>query len=82
MGDAMILKIYLLITLFFAVLTLVSILRACVAARARSTRTRRVLARYAGMDYNSSRSEIAARVAARSSLDAHKLETLIGLLDF
>ena len=41
------------------------------------TRTRRVLARYAGLDYNSSRSEIAARVAERSSIDAHKLETLM-----
>ena len=40
-------------------------------------RTRRVLARYAGVDYNSSRSEIAARVAARSNLDAHQLETLM-----
>ena len=41
------------------------------------TRTRRVLARYAGMDYNSSRSEIAQRVAARSTIDAHQLETLM-----
>lgn len=41
------------------------------------SRTRRVLARYAGMDYNSSRTEIASRVAARSSLDAHGLETLM-----
>ena len=41
------------------------------------TRTRRVLARYAGMDYNSSRSEIAARVASRSNLDGHKLEILM-----
>ena len=40
-------------------------------------RTRRVLARYAGVDYNTSRAEIAARVAARSSLDAHRLETLM-----
>jgi hypothetical protein len=40
-------------------------------------RTRRVLARYAGLDYNSSRSEIAARVAARSNLDALQLETLM-----
>ena len=40
-------------------------------------RTRRVLARYAGVDYNSSRSEIAKRVAARSSLEAHSLETLM-----
>ena len=41
------------------------------------TRTRRVLARHAALDYNSSRSEIAARVAERSSIDAHKLETLM-----
>lgn len=41
------------------------------------TRTRRVLARYAGMDYNSSRSEIAKRVAERSTIDANKLETLM-----
>jgi Domain of unknown function (DUF4350) len=41
------------------------------------TRTRRILVRYAGMDYKSSRSEIAARIASRSSLDAHKLETLM-----
>ena len=41
------------------------------------TRTRRVLARYAGMDYNSSRSEIARRVAERSTIDANKLETLM-----
>ncbi|MEP6741953.1 MAG: DUF4350 domain-containing protein [bacterium] len=40
-------------------------------------RTRRVLARYAGVDYNSSRAEIATRVAARSSLEAHRLETLM-----
>lgn len=40
-------------------------------------RTRRVLARYAGVDYNTSRAEIAARVAARSSLEAHQLETLM-----
>ncbi|HEX6719018.1 MAG TPA: DUF4350 domain-containing protein [Pyrinomonadaceae bacterium] len=40
-------------------------------------RTRRVLARHAGVDYNSSRSEIAARIASRSSLNAHKLETLM-----
>ncbi len=40
-------------------------------------RTRRVLARYAGMEYNSSRSEIAARVAARSSLEARSLEVLM-----
>jgi hypothetical protein len=41
------------------------------------SRTRRVLARYAGVDYNSPRTEIAARVAARSSLDAHQVETLM-----
>ena len=41
------------------------------------SRTRRVLARYAGVDYNSSRSEVAARVATRSTLDAHKLEVLM-----
>lgn len=41
------------------------------------TRTRRVLARYAGMDYNSSRSEIAQRVAERSTIDANKLDTLM-----
>ena len=41
------------------------------------SRTRRVLARYAGMDYNSPRSEVARRVASRSSIDAHQLETLM-----
>jgi hypothetical protein len=41
------------------------------------SRTRRVLARYAGVDYNSSRSEIAKRVADRSRLTAHQLETLM-----
>lgn len=41
------------------------------------TRTRRVLARLAGLDYNSSRSEIASRVAERSSIEEHKLETLM-----
>ncbi|MGH9883728.1 MAG: hypothetical protein ACRD6N_20075, partial [Pyrinomonadaceae bacterium] len=41
------------------------------------TRTRRVLARYAGVDYNSPRSEIAARVAMRSTLDARQLEVLM-----
>jgi len=35
-------------------------------------RTRRVLTRYAGVDYNTSRPEIAARVASRSSLEAHR----------
>jgi hypothetical protein len=41
------------------------------------TRTRRVLARYAGVDYNSSRSEIAARIGSRGTIDAQKLETLM-----
>lgn len=41
------------------------------------SRTRRVLARYAGVDYNSPRSEIARRVADRSTLNAHQLETLM-----
>jgi hypothetical protein len=41
------------------------------------SRTRRVLARYAGMDYNSPRAEIARRVASRSSIDADQLETLM-----
>jgi len=41
------------------------------------TRTRRVLARYASVNYNSSRSEIAARIAARSKVEAHQLETLM-----
>lgn len=40
-------------------------------------RMRRVLARYAGMEYNSPRAEIAARVAARSSLDSRSLEILM-----
>lgn len=41
------------------------------------SRTRRVLTRYAGVDYNSSRKEIATRVAARSTLSAHQVETLM-----
>jgi hypothetical protein len=41
------------------------------------SRTRRVLARYAGVDFNTSRSEVASRVAMRSSIDAHSLETLM-----
>ena len=41
------------------------------------TRTRRVLARQAGVDYNSSRSEIATRIAQRSSIDRTELETLM-----
>jgi len=40
-------------------------------------RTRRALTRYAGMDYNSPRSQIALRVAARSSLESQPLETLM-----
>jgi hypothetical protein len=41
------------------------------------TRTRRVLARYAGLNSNSPREEIAARVAARSKLNAEELEKLM-----
>ncbi|HEY8228136.1 MAG TPA: DUF4350 domain-containing protein [Pyrinomonadaceae bacterium] len=41
------------------------------------SRTRRVLARHAGVDYNSPRSMIASRVASKSSVDGHKLETLM-----
>jgi hypothetical protein len=41
------------------------------------TRTRRVLARHAGVDYNSSRSESASRIAARGTIDEHRLETLM-----
>ena len=41
------------------------------------SRTRRVLARYAGMNYNSSRSEIAASIASRSKIEKHQLETLM-----
>lgn len=41
------------------------------------TRTRRVLARYAGLDYNRPRSEIAQRVGERSTIDSQKLETLM-----
>ncbi|HKZ77917.1 MAG TPA: DUF4350 domain-containing protein [Pyrinomonadaceae bacterium] len=41
------------------------------------SRTRRVLARYAGIEYNSTRAEIAKGVAARSSLDAGRLERLM-----
>ncbi len=40
-------------------------------------RVRRVLVRHAGMNHNSPRAEIAARVAARSGLNAQKLETLM-----
>jgi len=32
---------------------------------------------YAGVDYNSPRAEIAKRVASRSTLEAHQLETLM-----
>jgi len=41
------------------------------------TRTRRVLTRFAGVDHNTPRSEIAERVAARSNIDRQKLETLM-----
>ena len=41
------------------------------------TRTRRVLARHAGVDYNSARSEIASRIALRGTIDANRLETLM-----
>jgi hypothetical protein len=41
------------------------------------SRTRRVLARYAGVDYNTSRAGIAERVALRSTLSAHQIETLM-----
>ncbi|MDX6611417.1 MAG: hypothetical protein QOD75_603 [Blastocatellia bacterium] len=40
-------------------------------------RTRRVLARYAGADNFSTRSEIAQRVATRSRIDGNELETLM-----
>jgi len=40
-------------------------------------RTRRVLARYAGVDYNSSRKEISERVASRSTMTSHQIETLM-----
>jgi hypothetical protein len=41
------------------------------------TRTRRVLARHSGLNYNSPRAEIAARIPERSTIDAQKLETLM-----
>jgi hypothetical protein len=41
------------------------------------TRTRRVLVRYAGVDHNSSRANIASRVAARSSVNREQLESLM-----
>ncbi|HKS09075.1 MAG TPA: DUF4350 domain-containing protein [Pyrinomonadaceae bacterium] len=40
-------------------------------------RTRRVLARHAGLNYNSSRSEIASSIASRANIDAQQLETLM-----
>jgi hypothetical protein len=40
-------------------------------------RVRRVLVRYAGLNHNSPRAEIAARIAARSGLNQQKLETLM-----
>lgn len=40
-------------------------------------RLRRVLMRYAGVEYNTSRSEIAARVAERSGIDRHRIEMLM-----
>jgi hypothetical protein len=41
------------------------------------SRTRRVLARYAGVDYNSPRKVIAERIASRSTINAPQLETLM-----
>src|SRR6201988_841145 len=41
------------------------------------SRTRRVLARQAGLNYNSSRSEIASSIASRANIDAQQLETLM-----
>lgn len=41
------------------------------------TRTRRVLVRYAGAEHNSTRTEIATRVAARSKIDRQELEQLM-----
>ena len=41
------------------------------------SRTRRVLARHAGVDYNSSRTEIAQRIAERSTIDRNELETVM-----
>ena len=41
------------------------------------SRTRRVLARYAGVDYNSPRRVIAERIAARSTIKAHQLDALM-----
>ena len=41
------------------------------------TRTRRVLMRYAGVGYNTTRSEIAARVAERAGVDRKRVEMLM-----
>jgi len=41
------------------------------------TRVRRVLARHAGLNQNSSRAEIARRVAVRSRVDEKQLESLM-----
>jgi hypothetical protein len=41
------------------------------------SRTRRVLARYAGLEYNSSRKEIATRVAMRARVDERAVEVLM-----
>ncbi|MGH9875467.1 MAG: DUF4350 domain-containing protein [Pyrinomonadaceae bacterium] len=41
------------------------------------SRTRRVLARYAGVEYNSPRRVIAERIAARSTIKAHQLDKLM-----
>jgi len=41
------------------------------------TRLRRVLARYGGLEANSRRDAIAARVAARGKLDPHQIETIM-----
>src|SRR3989442_1412957 len=41
------------------------------------SRTRRALTRYAGVDYHSSRVEIAERVASRSSLNREQIESLM-----
>jgi hypothetical protein len=40
-------------------------------------RVRRVLVRHAGVNHNSPRAEIAARVAARSGINQQQLETLM-----
>jgi hypothetical protein len=41
------------------------------------SRTRRALTRYAGVDYHSSRSDIAERIASRSSLGREPVEALM-----